>query len=323
MNIGLIGVGYLGMRHLKHLCNLNGINVAGIWDIDSTALSEAASEYNVFSTKSLDELIELSDAVVVVTPTSTHYEIGSQVIEAGRALFVEKPICESVSEGERLVDCAQTLDIPIQVGHIERFNRAFRALNQVQVKPRFIEAHRLAQWTPRGIDVSVIYDLMIHDLDLILALTKAHPIDIRANGVGVLTDSVDIATARIEFSDGMVANVTASRISLKKMRKLRLFGENEYVAVDLDKGSCEYVSATKKESETIPPDAQLLGLIKVKNRQRGFFRRFLDAPEGDTLRFELASFRDAIANGSTPHVSGVEGLKALKLAEKINSIIVQ
>lgn len=316
IRIGLVGAGYLGTRHLKHLLNLEGVTVSGVWDINADVRNLTATESGVQAASNLAELIEKSDGIDVVTPTSTHHNICMQVIDAGKPLFVEKPICASSDDGRDLVENSVRMGVPIQVGHIERFNRAFRALQTVRIRPRFIEIHRLAPWNPRGIDVAVVYDLMIHDLDLVLALTESKPVQIYANGVSVVSGSVDIATTRIEFSDGLVANITASRISLKKMRKLRLFGESEYIALDMDKGTCEYVGISGRTDE-VPKTAQPLGEITIKDKSRILFRNFLTAPEKDALRLELESFRDTIMHGTQPPVTGQDGLKSLILAEKI------
>ncbi|MBT3233059.1 MAG: Gfo/Idh/MocA family oxidoreductase [Calditrichaeota bacterium] len=320
IKIGLAGVGYLGMRHLNHLTSLQNVQVSGIWDSDPETLERIATEFKVRAADSLDDLIENSDAVDVVTPTSTHFDVGSKVLKAGKPLFIEKPICATVDEGERLVQMAKENGTILQVGHIERFNRAFRSLNEVAVKPRFIEAHRLSTWSSRGVDVAVVHDLMIHDLDLILTLAQSEPVHVHANGVGVISDHVDIATTRIEFADGMVANVTASRISLKRMRKLRMFGENEYISLDMNKGTCEFVGATP-DGETVPDDVQYLGALDIGTRHRGIFMRTTEAPEDDAMRLELTAFCNAITTGTTPVVSGEDGLKALKLAETIVKVI--
>ncbi len=320
IKLGLIGVGYLGSRHLRHLCSLDGVEVSGVWDTDAEKLSAAAKAYNVPVASSMADLIERSDGLVVVTTTSTHYEVGMQVVNAGKQLFVEKPLCATAVEGRALVDAAQARGVGIQVGHIERYNRAFRGLMGIPVRPRFIEVHRLAPWNPRGVDVAVVFDLMIHDLDLILSLTASEPVEIHANGVGVISDTPDIATARIRFADGMVANMTASRISLKKMRKLRLFGEREYISLDLAEGRCEYVGATLGD-EAIPSDALSLGVMETADRRREVYVRFLGAEEADAMRLELTDFRDLVANGVQPPVTGPAGLRALDLAERIVRII--
>jgi len=320
IKIGLAGVGYLGTRHLNHLTTLKGVHVSGIWDSDPETLKKVAAEFDVPPAKSIDDLIDISDAIDVVTPTSTHFDVGSKVLKAGKPLFIEKPICASVAEGEGLVKLGVENGTFIQVGHIERFNRAFRALKDVKVKPRFIEAHRLSTWSSRGVDVAVVHDLMIHDLDLILTLADSEPVHVHANGVGVISDHVDIATTRIEFADGMVANVTASRISLKRMRKLRMFGANEYISLDMNEGTCEFVGATP-DGETVPDDVQYLGALDIGTRHRGIFMRTTDAPEDDAMRLELKAFRDSIINGTPPAVSGEDGLGALRLAERIVKVI--
>ncbi len=320
INIGLAGVGYLGTRHLNHLTTLKGVQVSGIWDSDQKTLEKVSAEYKVRPAKSLDDLIDNSDALDVVTPTSTHFDVGSRILRAGKPLFIEKPICASVDQGEKLIRLGEENNTFIQVGHIERFNRAFRALKDVKVKPRFIEAHRLASWSSRGVDVAVVHDLMIHDLDLILTLADSEPVHVHANGVSVISGHVDIATSRIEFADGMVANVTASRISLKRMRKLRMFGENEYISLDMNKGTCEFVGATP-DGESIPDNVEYLGALEVGKHNRGIFMRRTEAPADDAMRLELAEFCNSIKNGTPPTVSGEDGLRALKLAEQIVSVI--
>ncbi len=320
LKIGLVGVGYLGSRHLRHLVSLDNVEVSGVWDADPAARRRMAGEFDVPAAGGLAELIDRSDAVDVATPTSTHCEIGLRVIAAGRPLFVEKPLCATYAEGLRLLEQSEAAGVQIQVGHIERFNRAFRALQGIQVRPRFIEAHRLAPWNPRGVDVAVVHDLMIHDLDLVLALSEGEPDHIHANGVGVVTDSIDIATARIEFTDGMVANLTASRISLKKMRRLRLFCGNEYIALDLGQGSCEYVGVTQ-DGQPVPDGAEAVQELALGPRRRQLYRRLLIAAEGDALRLELEAFRDAVLTGASPPVTGIDGLRVLKLAEQLVSII--
>ena len=316
MKIGLAGVGYLGSRHLNHLVNLGGVEVSGIWDIDRRILDAAALKFGVPAASGLDDLIARSDAVDVVTPTSNHFETGCRVIEAGKPVFIEKPLCATVEEAQRLIHLAEGGGVQVQVGHIERFNRAFRALGKAAPEPRFIEAHRLAPWNPRGMDVAVVFDLMIHDLDLALALTNEKPHRIHANGVGVVSDTIDIATARIEFTGGMVANLTASRISLKRMRKLRLFSERAYVALDLDRETCEFVGVVDDPSQ-VPKAAQSLGGMTLSDRSRTLYRRFLEAPPGDALRLELEAFRDSVVRGTEPPVTGGDALRSLELAERI------
>jgi len=316
LKIGLVGCGYLGSRHLKHLCGIDDVELSGIWDSDPSTLAKSSSEFNVPAMRSLDDLIGRSDAIDIVTPTTTHCEIALKAVEAGLHLFVEKPVCATYSEGLELLEKADAAGVTIQVGHIERFNRAFRALGDLSIKPDFIEVHRLALWNPRGIDVAVVHDLMIHDLDLILALAQEFPADIYASGVSVVSKSIDIANARLEFASGLVANVTASRISLKKMRKFRMFGNNEYIALDLDKGTCEHVGFVDDEDDT-PPGAEVIGELVTDDKPRILYLRPTIAEEGDSLKLQLEAFRDAITGGTAPPVTGRDGLMALKLAELI------
>lgn len=320
LKVGLVGVGYLGSRHLKHLVALGGVAVSAVWDTDPDALRKASQGFGVAAASGLDDLTRRSDAVVVVTPTASHHRIGMQVIAAGKPLFIEKPICATTLEGLELVESAERAGVPLSVGHIERFNRAFRALAGIKVRPRFVEAHRLAEWNPRGGDVAVIHDLMIHDLDLLLALAGTPPSHIHASGVAVIGPSIDIANARLEFPNGLVANVTASRISLKKMRKLRLFGEREYIALDLGKGTCEYVGLGDGSGD-LAAGSEVLGEIGTSPRALRLFRRFLEAPEEDAMRLELAAFRDVVIRRIPPPVSGRDGLRALEVAEAIVAAI--
>lgn len=316
LKIGLIGCGYLGSRHLKHLSDIDGVELSAVWDIDLNARRKAEKEYGICPVQGLDDLFSRSDAVDIVTPTPTHCTIGLQAVSHGLPFFVEKPICATYNEGLSLLREASVKNILIQVGHIERFNRAVRSLGDTNIKPGFIEVHRLAEWNPRGTDVAVVHDLMIHDLDLILKFAGAFPDNIYASGVRVVTDSVDIANARLEFGSGLVANVTASRISLKRMRKLRLFGNNEYIALDLDKGTCDHVGVATDPAD-IPESAELLGEIGIGEKSRKLYLHLDRAPEGDALRLQLESFRDAIVSGAEPVVTGQDGLNALRLAEVI------
>jgi len=299
---------------------LKNVRLECVYDVDSKVCEIAHADFGVRIASNIEELLDAVDAVDIATPTITHFEIARKAIEAHKNLFIEKPICANVAEGRLLVELANANKLLMQVGHIERFNRARRSLDLVEFNPRFIEAHRLAEWNPRGGDVAVVHDLMIHDLDLILSLTSSDVSSIYANGVAVISDSVDIATARIEFDDGLVANVTSSRISLKNMRKMRLFGEREYIALDLLKGECEFVGVVDKIA-AVPDGFHPIGDLTVGDRHRILFRKFLKAAEGDALRLELTAFRDSILTNSEPVVTGMDGLKALELAERIISII--
>ncbi len=311
----MIGCGYLGSRHLKHLLNLDNVEVSGVWDTDPAALEVARTDFGAKPVGDIDALLDSSDAIDLVTPTTSHYEIAKKTLNSGKPLFIEKPLAATSEEAVDLVKLARDNNLPLQVGHIERFNKAFRSMEGMDLKPQFIEGHRLAPWNPRGVDVAVIHDLMIHDLDLILALSNGEPEHIHANGVRVISNSIDIANARIEFTDGLVANLTASRISLKRMRKMRIFSKNTYVALDMGKGSCEYV---RLDEEMHPDDnVQTLGEIEHDGIRHRLYRSFPKAVDDDALRLELSSFRDVVLKSETPVVSGVDGLRALELAENI------
>ena len=229
IQIGVIGVGHLGNFHVKRLREISRISISGIYDNNPIRADEISNQYDVKSFSSLEKLLEISDAVSIVTPTPYHFEIANLALDKDCHLFIEKPITDNIEHAGLLLNKAEKLNKIIQVGHIERFNPAFTVLKNLHIQPLFIEAHRLAEFNPRGNDVPVILDLMIHDLDIILSLVGSEIKDIRANGVKVVSSSIDIANAGIEFGNGCIANVTASRISQKIMRKMRLFQNEEYI----------------------------------------------------------------------------------------------
>jgi len=295
---------------------MKGVEVVAVFDPDDAACSRVVNEYRLPIASSLEEAIHYADAVLVASPTTSHFDIGMKVVAAGRPLFIEKPICATTEEGERLVTAALKAGVPIQVGQIERFNRAVRSLGGRALRPRFIEAHRLAEWNPRGVDVAVVHDLMIHDLDLILYFAGERPSRIEASGVGVITSTIDIANARLTFPSGLVANVTASRISLKRMRKMRLFGASEYISLDLGKGACEVIGVDDG-TQGIPEGAIPLGEMELRGLRRRVWRQIPDAPEDDAMRLELTAFQRTVEEGLSPVVSGAEGLAALQLAEAV------
>lgn len=325
VKVGLVGVGYLGSRHLRHLINLNQAEIVGVWDIDPQARTNA-QEQGIKAFSGLDTLIPNVEAMVVATPTSTHYEIGRKVLEANRHLFIEKPLASSVIQGQELVELAKERGLVLQVGHIERFNSALRSLHNFKVKPHFIEGHRLALWNPRGSDVAVVLDLMIHDIDLVLTLMGENPVRILASGVGVVTTSLDIANARLEFSQGRVANLTASRISLKRMRKLRLFGEKEYISLDMEKGTCEVVKVSTRNGEKISPliaddvspsPSEVLYQYSYQDTTYTISRQMIENDGKDAMELELISFIETIKGYRGTGATGQEALNALIVAEEI------
>ncbi len=232
LQIGVIGVGHLGNFRLKQLSNIPEISISGIYDVDLKRAKEMSRLHNILSFSSIQSLLNVSDAVSIVTPTSSHYKIAIKALDNNCHVFIEKPITDNLSHAIELLDKASEEEKIIQVGHIERFNPAYRKLREMDIEPHFIESHRLSSFNPRGNDVPVILDLMIHDLDIILSMVDSKIQNIQANGVRVISQTVDIANARLEFENGCVANLTASRISQKNMRKMRLFQQDNYITID-------------------------------------------------------------------------------------------
>jgi len=232
VKVGVIGVGHLGRHHTRVYRQLPQAQLVGVHDIDSEKAQKVAKEFDTRYFENLDDLLERTDAVSLVVPTTIHYALACDILDQGKNLLIEKPITETVKQAEELVSLAGAKNVILQVGHIERFNPAFKAIENLKLEPKFIESHRLAQFNPRGTDVAVILDLMIHDLDLILSLVKSEVKRIDAAGVSVISDSEDIANARLTFENGCVANITASRISARPLRKMRLFQRNSYISLD-------------------------------------------------------------------------------------------
>jgi predicted dehydrogenase len=318
ISIGVVGVGHLGNFHVQQLNELPNVQISGIFDLDSTRSKEIANQYNVGCFSDVADLLTISDAVTIVTPTPTHFNVANQALDAGCHVFIEKPITETIEHAEALLSKSELLRKLIQVGHIERFNPAFQEVSKINQSPKFIEAHRLAKFQPRGTDVPVMLDLMIHDIDLILHLVQSDISDVRAKGVKVVSDSVDMANARLEFQNGCVANLTASRISQQNMRKLRLFREDEYTTVDFMQKTVEHYTLTDEPPKNIHSN----NIFEISGKRRKFI--IYDKPTIDdhnALREELAHFANAIQNTTKPHVDGHSGLNALKVALMIQDII--
>ena len=318
IRIGVIGVGHLGNFHVKRLKEISEISISGIYDNNPIRIDEISNHYDVKSFSSLQKLLEISDAVSIVTPTPYHYEIANLALDKGCHLFIEKPITDNIEHAGLLLNKAEKLNKIIQVGHIERFNPAFTVLKNLHIQPLFIEAHRLAEFNPRGNDVPVILDLMIHDLDIILSLVASEIKDIRANGVKVVSSSVDIANARIEFENGCIANVTASRISQKIMRKMRLFQNEEYITIDFQNGVLEEykICANPPESNRTEKVVELGGPEK-----KYVLYSKPQVPKQDALKEELTHFTNSITNAQKPETDGESAAKALALALEIQKII--
>lgn len=316
IKIGLIGAGHLGKIHLKLLKDLPALfDVVGIYDVNQNVREQIQEEFNVTSFDDLTQLINLVDAVDIVAPTTFHYDIAAQAIKHCKHVFVEKPITQTVGEGRKLLQLVQEAECVFQVGHVERFNPAFQAALPYFAQPMFIETHRLAQFNPRGTDVPVVLDLMIHDLDIVLSTVKSDVQRISASGVAVVSDSPDIANARIEFANGCVANLTASRISLKNMRKSRFFQKEAYISVDFLERQMEVVQMENLDGEPEPFD-MVIELGGDKPSKKILFDKPKVA-ETNAIQEELKDFANAINNKTAPAVTLEDGLAALNVAEQI------
>jgi predicted dehydrogenase len=312
IRVGVIGVGHLGYHHARIYAALDGVHLVGVADPSDARRRIAAEDFEIpVFENAADLLAEGVDAVSVVTPTTLHEAVTLQCIEAGAHVLVEKPIAPSVEAAERMVAAASAKGRILQVGHIERFNGAVMALEHALEHPRFIECHRLSPFPGRGVDVSVVLDLMIHDLDIVLALTRSEVISIDAVGVAVFSPTPDIANVRLRFASGCVANLTSSRVSLEKMRKIRIFEDNAYVSTDY---SAQEVLVYRKKPGEIPEGANPMEHISIDP---------LDVEKDEPLKLELAAFVDCVRAGRRPLVSGEEGLRALRLARQIEDAIEQ
>ena len=310
MRVGVIGTGALGYHHARLLRRMPGAEFAGIYEKNPDRAAQVAQELETVAHPSLEALLDRVDAVSVVVPTSVHTEVGLAVLSRGLAALVEKPLSDTVAGAEALVRKAAETGAILQVGHVERFNRAVRAAAPYLDEPRFLQTERLAPFQPRGTDVAVILDLMIHDLDLVLELVSAEVHEVRATGVAVLTPHVDIANARVEFTNGAVALVTASRISRDRTRKLRIFQPTGYFSLDLAAGGGHFYR--------LKENWQGLGAKKIEEivePQR------LEAPEAEPLKLELESFLQAVRGAGDVVVSGAAGLQALQLAFRVADAI--
>jgi predicted dehydrogenase len=317
--IGVVGVGHLGEHHARILSQIPEAELVGINDVDIQKGKSKAEKYGTRHFQNLDELLNLVDAVSLVVPTTAHHEAASRILTEGKDLLIEKPITETVEQAENLIDLARKKDLILQVGHIERFNPAFSAIEERRLHPKFIETHRLAQFNPRGTDVAVILDLMIHDIDLILSLVKAGVRDIEAAGVPVIADSQDICNARLTFENGCVANVTASRISARALRKMRLFQKDSYVSLDFLQKSVEVYSlvTADKLPEELKDKKTVVGNIPVEQTGKTIVYERPKVSEHDMLTEEIKSFLDSVRNRTKPKVTGEDGKNALEVALEI------
>jgi predicted dehydrogenase len=319
---GVVGVGHLGSLHAKMLRDIPAADLVGVFDVDGDRGRLVAAEHSTRFFENLDALLAETDAVTLASTTSTHFDVGTRILEAGRHLFVEKPITETVEQADRLCTLARGRGLQIQVGHIERFNPAILALDPYEIRPLFVESHRLAQFNPRGTDVAVVLDLMIHDIDLILSFVRAPVRSVEASGVAVVSESVDIANARLQFENGCVANVTASRISQRKMRKMRLFQPNTYISIDFSEGMAE-VFRLVGENEPEAEGTMMLGEIGSGARKRKIIYEQPEVKEVNALKYELSMFIESVRTNTAPLVTGEDGRRALEVANIIMQKISQ
>ncbi len=316
LKVGVIGTGHLGNIHTKLLKEIDNCEVTGVFDIDPTKAQKVANEHQVSVYDSLNSLLRKVDAVSIVATTSAHYELVKEAFENNVHVFVEKPITAEISEGETLVALAAETKLKFQVGHIERFNPALLSLEKYNLNPKFIQTDRLAQFNPRGTDVAVIHDLMIHDIDIILSLVKSDVKEIKASGVEVVSDNIDIANARLEFENGAVANVTASRISQKKMRKMRMFQKDAYITLDFTTGVSEVYRLVSPDDSSLEHFISF-GEMGVGENKKSVIYEQPQQKDVNALKYELQLFVDAVLEDKRPVVSGEDGLKALKVADAI------
>lgn len=311
LKAGVIGAGHLGKIHLKLLNQSEKYELIGFYDSNEEIRKEVSEEFGYKPFDSVESLISACDMIDVVTPTLYHFETAKKVLTTGKHLFIEKPITTTVREAEELIQLAKDHKVKGQVGHVERFNPAFMAVNHLISNPMFIETHRLAEFNPRGTDVSVVLDLMIHDIDAILSVVQSKVKEIHASGVSVISETPDIANARIEFENGCVANLTASRISLKNMRKSRFFQRDAYISVDFLEKKCEVVKM--KDAPENPGDFDMI-LQNAEGIKKQIYFENPEASPNNAILEELNTFADAINNNSTPVVPLEQGTEALRVA---------
>lgn len=310
VRVGVVGTGALGYHHARLLKKIDGAELVGIFDANPTRAAQVAQELGTTDFPALDALLDKIEAATVVVPTPAHVEVGLAVLARGIPALIEKPLADTIPGAEQLVHTARGKGVALQVGHVERFNRAVRAATPYLEEPRFLQTERLAPFQPRGTDVAVILDLMIHDLDLILELVRSEVGEVRATGVPILTPHVDIANARVEFANGAVALITASRVSRERTRKLRIFQPTGYFSLDLAQGNGHFYR--------LKPGWQDLGANKIEQIVEHVR---LDAPEAEPLKLELESFLRAVRGEGDVVVTGAAGLQALALAYRVTDAI--
>ena len=312
LKVGVLGVGHLGKFHLNNWLLLEGVELVGFFDPNEENAVAVIEKYTLKRFNNSDELIAACDAVDIVAPTMAHFDLCQAAITKGKHVFVEKPLANTMDEARKLVNLAREANIKFQVGHVERFNPAFLALKGHTLEPMFIEVHRLAQFNPRGTDVSVILDLMIHDIDIILSLVKSNVKSIFAKGVAVMSDTPDIANVRIEFDNGCVANLTSSRISMKKMRKMRLFQKDAYIGIDFLDKKTEIIKLNT------PGDKNVFTFdIETNSGKKTIAIANPIIEDSNAIKMELEAFYNAIINNTATPVNVLDGFRAMDVAHQI------
>ena len=314
LKVGVLGAGHLGKIHLRLLKQSEQYELIGFYDADEINAKKVEAEFGYTYFNSIENLIDAVDVVDIVTPTLSHYNCAKQAISKGKHIFIEKPITNTVEEAETIRTLVAEHGVKGQVGHVERFNPAFKAVKNQISSPMFIEAHRLAEFNPRGTDVPVVLDLMIHDIDIILSVVNSKVKQISASGVAVISDTPDIANARIEFTNGCVANLTASRISLKNMRKTRFFQKDAYISVDFLEKKCEVVKM--KDAPEQPGDFDMI-LQNAEGVRKQIYFDNPDIPNNNAILEELETFANAIKTNTKPIVTLHDGTEALRVANMI------
>ncbi len=319
VKVGLVGAGHLGSIHLKCLRQVPDIELVGFYEQDPVRATEIAADHSIPAFASYTSLLDAVEAVDIVTPTPTHFALAQQALRAGKHVFIEKPVTSEVSEADVLWSLQKEKQLIVQVGHVERFNPAWLAIKDVALDPKFIEVHRLAHFNPRGTDVSVVLDLMIHDLDIILSMVPSRIKQVQASGVNLVSLTPDIGNARIEWENGCVANVTASRMSLKNMRKMRVFQPGAYIGLDFLERSAQII---RLSDGAAPEDADLQTFtLDTANGPKTVHIEMPETPATNAIEMELALFAQSVLAGTRPDVSIQEARAALALAHQISSII--
>jgi predicted dehydrogenase len=316
LKIGVFGAGHLGKFHLNNWKEIEGVELMGFYDPNERTAKAVIEKYQLKRYTNPEELMRLIDAADIVAPTNFHFDLCKMAVRMGKHVFVEKPMCNTMDEANELVKLVREANVKLQVGHVERFNPAYLAVKDMQLNPMFIEVHRLSQFNPRGTEVSVILDLMIHDIDIILSMVKSDVKQVHANGVAVMTDTPDIANVRIEFDNGCVANLTSSRISMKKMRKIRLFQRDAYIGIDFLEKKSEIIRMKgNNDKEAFTFDIETKDGVKTIAVSNPVIK------DVNAIKMELQQFKDSIIENKPTVVTEMDGLRAMDVAHQILSKI--